>query len=134
MSLTTHARRELTIAGLFREDSDYDGDLAKAVMALIEVFSHQGHSGASAHAVLQLFNKVARFENLAPLNDDIETWNEVGDDTWQSQRNSSCFSNDAGRTYYSLEEEKVDGKWVMHDSVHVEALPETQMTEADIST
>lgn len=59
-TLEAFARRELTKAGLFDPDSDYEGMIAKAVMELIETFSAQGHSGFSSELTLQAFNYVAR--------------------------------------------------------------------------
>ncbi|NIO30179.1 MAG: hypothetical protein GTN75_00095 [Gemmatimonadetes bacterium] len=48
MTLEQHARRELELAGLFDEDSDYGGMLGHSTMRLIEAFAAEGHSGMSA--------------------------------------------------------------------------------------
>lgn len=96
-NLVEHARRELELSGV---DNDIYGDMtSKAVLELVEVFSKQGHSGMSAGLVLTLFSKVARFENLTPLTNDPAEWSPVGEDLWQNNRDSSCFSRDGGKTY-----------------------------------
>lgn len=63
-NLINHANEELTKAGLFDKDSDYDGELGKGTLELITVFAGQGHSGASAEMTIQLFTKLARFEKI----------------------------------------------------------------------
>ncbi len=104
MSLREHAEREVKLAGLLDEDSDYNGMLGESVIELADVFGKQGHSGFSAQLTLQIFNEVAQFKNLTPLSDDPEEWNEVGPETWQNKRNSEAFSNDGGKTWYLLSE------------------------------
>jgi len=57
MGLMEHAKKELELAGLFAKDSDYGGMLGDAVLELIEKFAEQGHSGASAGMVSDLFGR-----------------------------------------------------------------------------
>ncbi len=110
MSLVDHAERELRLAGLFDKDSDYDGETARAVMALVHVFASQGHSGGSAHMVLHAFERVARFKTLTDITSDPSEWNDVSSmsgpsgPAWQNARQSSCFSDDGGRTYYDIDD------------------------------
>ena len=94
MSLVEHAQKELELAGLFDEDSDYNGELGKAALEIVEVFAKQGHSGASAYLTLSIVEKLCRWENLTPLTDDPSEWNEVGENIWQNKRNPAIFSND----------------------------------------
>ena len=110
MSLVDHTQRELAIAGLDKPDADYNGDIAKAVLALMEVFAAQGHSGFSAMLTLDIFNKLARFKTLTPITSDPSEWMDVADrmpngdpPVWQNKRQSSCFSNDGGQTYYDID-------------------------------
>lgn len=63
-NLIKHANEQLQKVGLFDKDSDYDGELGKAVLELITVFANQGHSGYSAELTIQLFSKLTRFEDL----------------------------------------------------------------------
>lgn len=107
--LNSHARTELEKAGLFDEDSDYNGMLGDAVMKLMDAFSGQGHSGFSAMLTLDLFNRVAKYEALTELTDDPDEWNDIseyqgGHPSWQSTRNPSAFSTDGGKYYYNLDD------------------------------
>lgn len=110
--LVAHAEAELRRAGLYDKDSDYGGMIAEAVMKLIRPFAEEGHSGASAMLTLEVFNRVARYKTLGPLTNDPAEWGDVsnycgpeGKGVWQSRRDPSCFSNDGGKTYYSLDEQ-----------------------------
>lgn len=108
-NLIKHAEYELRLAGLFDKDSDYGGDLGRAVMQLIEVFSAQEHSGFSAARTLQLFNRVAKFKTLLPIGKTKDEWMEVGEGLWQNKRQYSVFSKDGGKTWYDIDEPKK--KW-----------------------
>jgi len=108
-NLTKHAKRELELAGLFDKDSDYDGEIGKAVMELVRVFSKQGHSGFSAGMTLSIFNKVASYKTLTPITGNPEEWMKVDDEMWQSTRCPSVFSKDGLKTWYDLDAPKK--KW-----------------------
>lgn len=109
MSLVEHAERELKLAGLFDDNSDYGGMLGDAVLKMVKIFAEEGHSGCSAHLAIDIFNKLARFKTLTPLTDNPDEWMDIADayggtpGTWQSRRQGSCFSNDGGRTYYDID-------------------------------
>ena len=64
-NLVNHAQEELTKAGLFDKDSDYNGMLGDAVLDLMQVFADQGHSGFSAQMTRELFYKLSNFEELS---------------------------------------------------------------------
>ena len=111
MGLVEHAERELRRAGLFDEDSDYGGMLAESTMKLIKTFAEEGHSGNSAHMQVEIFSRLASYKTLTPLTDDPEEWMNVAEyqspdspAIWQNRRDSSCFSNDGGKTYYSIDD------------------------------
>lgn len=131
MSLVKHAEFELRRAGLFDKDSDYGGMLAEAVMKLIETFSAEGHSGFSAEMCTSIFERLSRYRVLTPLTNNPEEWMLVGQNTpdgsvpvFQSTRDSSFFSNDGGKTGYSVDDRErkavtfadksciVDGRYV----------------------
>lgn len=103
-NLVEHAKRELKIAGLFDSDSDYSGMLGESILEIVEKFSEQGHSGASAGMSIHILSKLLAFENLTELTDNPEDWIEVGEGMWQNRRNSKCFSTDGGKTHYSLDD------------------------------
>jgi len=109
-NLVDHARRELELAGMF----DYDGKgdtfdaynkmMAEAVLALVEVFAEQGHSGMSAGMVLGMFTEVANYRPLSPLTADPAEWQDVDFGMWQNRRRPDAFSKDGGQTYYLLDD------------------------------
>jgi hypothetical protein len=107
-NLTEHARDELTRAGLFDKDSDYNGMLGTAVMELMEVFAKQGHSGASAALTTQLFSKLSRYQTLMPITSDPQEWmgvsGQMNYECWQHKRQPSVFSTDGGKTWYDLDD------------------------------
>lgn len=91
MGLVSYAKDELRIAGYDSEDSDYGGMISEAVVELMEVFSKQGHSGASAPVVINLFTKLAKFEPITPLTGEDDEWNKVGENIYQNRRSPSVF-------------------------------------------
>jgi hypothetical protein len=107
--LHNHAESELRLANLYDSDSDHDGMLPKAVLELIDVYEAQGHSGSSSVATLELFLMLAQGFNITPLTDDPETWVPVesssGVPLWQNRRNSACFSNDGGKTFWDVHDQ-----------------------------
>ena len=103
MSLKKHAERELKLAGFFDKDSDYGGELGKAVMELINVFSKQGHSGFSASSVIRLFSKVANYKPLIELTGKDDEWGDnlsPDSESKQNNRLGSVFKDDDGKAYY----------------------------------
>lgn len=106
MGLIDHAKTELEIAGLFDEDSDYNGAIGEAVMELIEVFSKQGHSGMSAPYVVSIFEKLANFKPLIGITGKDEEWGTVRDlgidGSWYQNKRCSAIFKDGkdGRPYY----------------------------------
>lgn len=101
-NIARHAWDELNRAGLFTENG---GMIGRAVMDLVDVFVEQGHSGMSAGIVLDIFRRVVSVEPLTSLTDDPDEWRNVdGDNLWQSRRRPDAFSNDGGKTYYTLNE------------------------------
>lgn len=111
-NLVKHAKEELKLAGLFDKDSDYDGMLGEAVLELVKVFAKQGHSGFSANWTLDVFDKVARYKPLTAIGTTKDEWMNVSDmstePTWQNRRRSSTFSRDGGKTWYDIDDPKLN--------------------------
>ena len=103
-NLERHAEIEMRRAGLYDSDSDYSGMIPDAVMKLIRALASDGHSGGSHALVMKIFNRVANFHTLTPLTDSPDEWIEVGTSMWQNKRDSSFFSEDAGKTCYSVDD------------------------------
>lgn len=110
--LFNHAKRELELAGLLDKDSDYGGALGKAVLDLVKVFSKQGHSGFSAEVTLDLFNLVARYKPLTAIGQSADEWidvsDECGEPMWQNKRRGTTFSRNAGKTWYDIDDPKLN--------------------------
>ena len=98
-NLTDHARRELELAGFFKDEGVYGDLLGKAVLELVEKFSEQGHSGGSAPIAVSTFARVAMFEPLGPLTGADDEWTEVGDGVMQNRRCSHVFRDKNGVAY-----------------------------------
>lgn len=112
--LVSYAQQELTRAGLFDEDSDYNGMLGNAALEIVKVFSEQGHSGYSAAAVTSIVEKLMRYEPLTPLTFAPDEWinvsEESGHEIWQNKRKYTIFSTDEGKTYYDIDDPKREVK------------------------
>ena len=54
-------------AGLFDEDSNYSGKIGIAALEMIKQFSSEGHSEQSAGLCLSIFERLARFKPLSPI-------------------------------------------------------------------
>jgi len=108
-NLVEHARRELKLLG---EDPGY----AQSIVAAVAAFaSYGGHSGASAEIARHQLHTLLAFGNLTPLTNAPDEWHNVTDEgggsttpLWQNRRNSACFSNDGGKTYWSVNDPRDD--------------------------
>jgi hypothetical protein len=109
-NLVKHAEFELKRTGLFDEDSDYGGALGPHVVEMVKKFAEGGHSGGSAAIATAILTKLLSYKVLTPLTSAPEEWNEVPENCrgktplWQSRRQPSTFSVDAGKTWYDLDE------------------------------
>jgi hypothetical protein len=108
-NLTNYATQELTLAGLFAKDSDYNGMLGTAALDIVKLFDSQGHSGMSAAIITNIVGRLMRYEPLTPLTYGPEEWVDQsgasGSPMWQNKRDSKVFSTDGGKTHYSLDDQ-----------------------------
>lgn len=122
MTLVEHAEHELRAAGLFDEDSDYDGWLGESVLELVRTFAAQGHSGFSAYSTIDLFERVATYRALTPITSNPDEWAHIDEDVWgepggiwQSRRQPDLFSRDGGQTWHSVDDprwhQRIRGWW-----------------------
>lgn len=93
-----HAEREFEIAGWKKKGVDESqGWVMDNVRGLLKEFSTHGHSGTSAPYVLNLFNKLAKFEIIKPLTFEDSEWNDMsemnGKEYYQNNRLSSVFKD-----------------------------------------
>jgi hypothetical protein len=104
MGLVAHAEYELRKAGLYDKDSDYNGELAPAIVEVVKKFAELGHSGSSAGISIAILGKLLRFQTLSPITSDPAEWMEVGEGVWQSKREPATFSEDGLKTWYNLDD------------------------------
>jgi hypothetical protein len=106
----TNAEEEVRRAGMYDEDASYGaGSIAKCVLALLDTWHRQGHSGESASLTLYIFDRLVNHKVLSPLTTETGEWMDMseyqgGEPLWQNRRQPSCFSLDAGKTYYDVNE------------------------------
>ena len=111
-NIVKHARKELKLANYNVDNSKFDyGDaIGKSALEMIETFSKAHHSGFSAAAAIAVFNKLVKFENLTELTSNTNEWNDVsgmsGRPFWQNRRNPAVFSEDGGKTWYNIDDDK----------------------------
>jgi len=94
-----HAKREFEILG-WPGDCEMQKMLCDHLVELLNIFAGHGHSGTSAPYCLNLFNKLARFEPIAPLTGEDDEWNEVGEGYYQNKRDSEVFKKDGEEPYW----------------------------------
>lgn len=101
-----HALKEFRAAGWTDKDGNFKCEMQKAicnhVLALLDVFDGEGHSGSSAPYAIKLFSKLAAFEPVVPLTGEDWEWNEVSPGVFQNNRCSHVFKNASrfgGRPY-----------------------------------
>lgn len=89
--LVKYAKAELRGAGLFDPDADYDGEVAPAVVAVMETFASYADSGGKRDAILAVFNRLAQGKPLTPLLGDDTEWRPlVVEDSGKMYQNVRC--------------------------------------------
>ena len=118
---------ELRIAGYTLQDKDeinsqddYAHFVGKGADDVCKLFCEQGHSGMSAGFTISLITKLLKGDTLTPLTNDPSEWEQHPKEmdpqqTWQSKRKFSCFSDDNLKTYYDIDEEE-NREWELDDN------------------
>lgn len=103
MSLLAHAEIELKAIGMLGSGDEMNEAMSRDVLDLLKQFSEQGHSGFSAAYATSLFEKLSRFQPLAPLTGAEDEWMDVsaesGEPMWQNKRASHVFKAGNGQAY-----------------------------------
>jgi hypothetical protein len=95
-TLLQHAKAELRTAGLFDDDSDYDGEIGVQVTALMETLTAYGHSGGSLERTVEIFNIVAHRMPLTPLTGEDDEWERpMADELLVNKRCYRVFKDDS---------------------------------------
>jgi hypothetical protein len=102
--LEMHGMKELTMAGYMGKEGPYEGELGRAVMHMLRSFASRNASGEFSERVLELFNRLVKFELLSGVTADPEEWRDVtswfDEPTWQNKRDRTIYSKDQGKTWY----------------------------------
>jgi len=90
-----HAQMEFRAAGWTDENGNFKDemqeDICNHVLKLLEVFAGEGHSGSSAPYAINLFEKLAKFEPVAPLTGEDWEWHDVSE--YSGRDNGPVFQN-----------------------------------------
>ena len=104
-NLINHALREFKAAGYDPIETAEDGPdkwIQENVIQLLKVFSEQGHSGMSAVYCIGMFETLARFEPLSPLQGTEDEWAAPFDEKKGIRQNKRCshvFLEKDGKAY-----------------------------------
>ena len=117
-NLESHAKMEFRAAGWLDDNGNYTDEMqemiCRHVLALLDVFSNEGHSGTTAPYAINLFSRLAKFEPIAPLTGEDWEWieHDYGNGvTYQNKRASHVFKDENGNAYDI--EGKVFWEWAM---------------------
>ena len=104
-NLREHAERELRAQGYNLEQTEEDPNkrMCENVLALIDLFASQGHSGSFAPYCINMFSTLASFKPLGSLYGTPDEWVEVADGVEQNIRCGRVFREN-GKAY------DIDGK------------------------
>jgi len=98
-----HAWREFKAAGWIDEHGRFnDGmqeDICRHVLALLELFRLEGHSGTTAPYTVNLFETLAMFKPITALTGEDWEWVEVGAGVFQNSRCGHVFKGVDGQAY-----------------------------------
>ena len=106
-NLLDHAKREFLRAGYTPLDQDQEEDpnkwIQENVLALIELFGSQGHSGSSAPYCINMFKRLASYKLIGPIKSaeefDFSPEHIDMGSTKQSRVISSVFQDEEGEYY-----------------------------------
>jgi hypothetical protein len=91
----SHALQEFRAAGWVDENGKFIDDMqemmCKQVIDLLNLFATHGHSGSSAPYAINMFEKLAKFDPIAPLTGEDWEWSEVSAGVYQNKRCSHVF-------------------------------------------
>lgn len=117
-NLVKHMEQELNlIPGLDRYHEDF-------FRQTIVKFAELSPSGSEAGWVTETLKRLMSFENLTPISNNLKEWVVVAEDLWQSTRNGRYFSEDAGRTYYDVDDSERSIHLSEIDPLSLDGLPE----------
>ena len=97
-----HAREEFRAAGWMDENGNFKDEMQELICAqvvdLLNMFGKHGHSGSTAPYALNMFERLAKFEPIAPLTGEDWEWRDTGHN-YQNIRASHVFKDYDGNCY-----------------------------------
>lgn len=113
-SMVRHARFELELIG-------EDPEVVEWYVRVLNEFNTIGHSGGSVFATTPVLMDLIELKPLSELSSHSDEWYYHGEEVWQgggvwqNVRNGRAFSNDAGKTYYLVDDQRdPDGKFPIY--------------------
>ena len=103
--MISFAKEELRRLRSSDEPDEMQDMIDKHVLAMVQLFSDEGHSGSSASYSVAILEKVLRFEPVTPLTGDDEEWTilEYDDDMRAQNKRCSHVFRRADGTAYDIE-------------------------------
>jgi len=104
MGVMEHAKRELELieSRCSEEDLDMQKAMHKDVLEVLETLSNQGHSGFSAHYIINMIKDLWLYKPLLPLTGD--------DDEWNFDETIDCNTKLQNKRYCSVFKDRETGK------------------------
>lgn len=114
--MLNYAKRELALLQSNKEEviDETQVHINKDILDIVELFSNQNHSGSSATYVVDILERLLRFEPIKPLTGEDDEWEDVGEGLYQNKRCSHVFKekgqakdirgklfSDDGKVWYS---------------------------------
>jgi hypothetical protein len=133
----SHAELEFKAAGWVDENGKFKDEMQEAicknVLAMLDIFADEGHSGSSAPYAINLFKKLASFKPIAPLTGEDWEWYDHGH-CLQNKRCGAVFKQSDrfdGKPYYL--DGKVFWEWATNPEIDDGKPFKSYFTSADSS-
>lgn len=103
-NLVDFAKRELAILRSSDEPDDMQDMIDTHLLAIVQLFADEGHSGSSASYTISILEKILRFEPVTPLTGGDNEWVVLDYDSDMMAQNNRCphvFKRADGTAYDS---------------------------------
>jgi hypothetical protein len=102
-NLEKHALMEFKAAGWLNDSGEYCDEMqemiCRHVLALLDVFSGEGHSGSTAPYAINMFKTLAMYEPIVPLTGEDWEWNEIAREMTGSNNGTLYQNKRCGRVF-----------------------------------
>ena len=94
---------EFKAAGWLNDSGEYCDEMqemiCRHVLALLDVFSGEGHSGSTAPYAINMFKTLAMYEPIVPLTGEDWEWNEIAREMTGSNNGTLYQNKRCGRVF-----------------------------------